>query len=226
MRAAQLVDRFGHERLIHVEAHLRDRSGLLLPEDVASASNLEITRRDLEPSAELRESLQHLDAPTSFLRQISRRNEKTRESARLRSTDASSELIELRETQTIGAIDDDRVGVRNVETRLDDGRRHEDVELAVHEVDHDALEPLLLHLTVPHDDARLGHELLDKPRKRADRRDAVVHHEALPAAADLAKNCVANDVLGESVHLGLHREPIGWWRRHDRHVANAHESHV
>ena len=50
--------------------------------------------------------------------------------AHARAPDSSAELIELGEPEAIGAVDEDRVGVRYVEPRLDDGRADEDVRLA------------------------------------------------------------------------------------------------
>ena len=50
--------------------------------------------------------------------------------------DAAAELVELRQPVAVGAVDDDRVGVRDVEAVLDDGGRQQHVELPRHEVEH------------------------------------------------------------------------------------------
>ena len=104
---------------------------------------------------------------------------------RSRSADAAAQLIQLRQTVSIGAIDDDRVGVRDVEAVLDDRRRQQHVELVRHEVEHRALERVLGHLAVADDDARVGHEPLQQIADRIDRLDAVVDEVDLAAAFEL-----------------------------------------
>ena len=66
--------------------------------------------------------------------------------------------VEQRQPKVVGAIDDHRIGVWNIEAVLDDGRREEDVELAPHEIHHRALERLLAHLAVADHHLRLRHQ--------------------------------------------------------------------
>jgi len=42
---------------------------------------------------------------------------------------ASAQLIELREAEGIGAVHDEGVGVRNVESRFNDGGRKQNIDL-------------------------------------------------------------------------------------------------
>ena len=42
-----------------------------------------------------------------------------------RAADAAADLVELREAELVGALDDQRVGLRDVDARLDDRRRHQ-----------------------------------------------------------------------------------------------------
>ena len=83
--------------------------------------------------------------------------------------DAAAQLVQLREAVLVGAVDDDRVRVGDVEAGLDDRRRDEHVELALPEVDDDLLEHVLAHLAVRDGDARLGHELGELRRDALDR---------------------------------------------------------
>ena len=70
--------------------------------------------------------------------------------------DAAAQLVELGEPERVGAVDDDRVGVRDVEPGLDDRRADEHVGLAVGEGDHHLLERALGHLAVADDEAAPG----------------------------------------------------------------------
>src|SRR2546430_10535121 len=65
-----------------------------------------------------------------------------------RASNTPTELIELRQAEAVGALDDDRVDVRDVETRLDDGGAYEDVILARLEVDHHRRQLVFRHLSV------------------------------------------------------------------------------
>ena len=47
-------------------------------------------------------------------------DEEISEGSDIRSSHSTSQLIELREPHLVRAVDDDRVGIRNVEPRLDD----------------------------------------------------------------------------------------------------------
>ena len=47
----------------------------------------------------------------------------------LRAADAAAELVEIGEAEAVGAVDDDRVGVRDIEAALDDRRGDEHVGL-------------------------------------------------------------------------------------------------
>ena len=81
----------------------------------------------------------------------------------------------------VGAIDDHRVGVGDVESRLDDRRAHQQVDAVLDELAHHVLELALLHLAVRDRDFRLGHERAQMARHVVDVLDPVVHEEHLPA---------------------------------------------
>ena len=66
----------------------------------------------------------------------------------VRSADPAAELIELRQPVPVRAVDDDGVGIRDIEAVLDDGGRQEDVEAPLDEIQHGTLERGLVHLSV------------------------------------------------------------------------------
>ena len=119
------------------------------------------------------------------------RNQQVGVGAPVGAADAAAQLIQLRQAVPVGAVDDDRVGVRDVEAVLDDGGRDEHVEPVRDEVDHDLLERLLAHLPVADGDPRLRHELRDEVRHREDRLDAVVDEVDLAAALQLGPDRAA-----------------------------------
>ena len=195
---------------------------LLGAEQVAGAAHLEVLERDAIAGAELRVVLEHLQAALGVgvdgvgHEQIAVR-------AAVRPADAAAQLIELREPEVVGAIHEHRVRVRHVEPRLDDHRRDEHVDLAVHERVHHVLELALAHLPVRDGDARARHDALDVVGDRLNRLDAIVDEEHLSAAIELARDAFVDQPVVPRLDVGEHRRPVARRRLHQRHVAQAGE---
>src|SRR3546814_9416268 len=66
----------------------------------------------------------------------------------MRAADATAQLVQLREAEMLGAIDQNRVGARYVDAGLDDRGADQDVEALVIEVEHHLFEFALAHLAV------------------------------------------------------------------------------
>src|SRR4051794_18308928 len=98
-------------------------AALLATEDVARATDLEVGQRDLEPSAQLGRVEDRLQPLSSDVRELAALAvEKVRVGAPRRSTDTAAQLVQLRQPQRVSTVDDDRVGIGNVESGLDDRR--------------------------------------------------------------------------------------------------------
>ena len=142
--AAHLRDRALQHLQVHLETHRRDRAVLLGAEQVAGAADLEVAKGDLETLPEL---VQPGDDVQPLVRLLGQRAARVVEEVGVRAppgpADAAPQLIELRQPEAVGALDDDRVDVRDVEARLDDRRAHEHVELRGLELDHHVRELVL-----------------------------------------------------------------------------------
>src|SRR5688572_8739841 len=122
---------------------------LLATEDVAGAADLEVCERDLEPRTELRGVEDRLEPlPRLVAHPLPAPVQQVRVGPSRGAADATPELVQLRQPERVGPVDDDRVRVRDVETRLDDRRADEDVRRAGREREHDLLELALRHLAV------------------------------------------------------------------------------
>src|ERR1700680_1430655 len=95
--------------------------------------------------------------------------------------------MDLRQTETIRAVDDDGVGRRHVDAALDDGGTDQNIEPPMIEIEHELLQIALAHLAVPDRDIRLGHELANGLGRFLDGLDGVVDEVYLPAAPNLAQ---------------------------------------
>ena len=91
-----------------------------------------------------------------------RRNQEIGVSATVGAAHAAPQLVELRQTEAVGAIDDDGVGAGNIQAVFDQGRGDEHVVPTLHELEHDALQFLFAHLAVRHAEAGRRHQALNK----------------------------------------------------------------
>ena len=139
------------------------------------------------------------------------------------STDAPSQLVELREAEQVGPVDHERVHGGHVEPALDDRRAHEHVVLVLPEVLHDPLEPRLVHLPVRDRDPRFGHQRAHVLGDELDVAHAVVHVEHLTLAQQLAPDRFRGGVVVVLAHVGEDRLAVFGRRVHEREVADAGE---
>ena len=131
--------------------------------------------------------------------------------------------MQVAQTVVLGAVDDDRIGVGDVDAVFDDGRRDQHVELAVDEIHDEPFELLGRHFAVTDPDPRLGADARNQARDGLEILHAVVDEIDLPAARQLRFDGIADDLLREDVRLGEDRLPVGRRRRDDRQVARPHE---
>ena len=172
---------------VELEAERGDVARLLGAEQVAGAADLEVAHRDREAGAELGVVGERRQPRPRLRRQLARVGiEEVGVREHVGAADAAADLVELGEPERVGALDDQRVRLRDVEARLDDRRRDEHVGVAAQEGVHLLLELALAHLAVRDDDAQARAELLELRRRLLDRLDAVVQVERLAAARVLA----------------------------------------
>ena len=171
-------------------------AGLLRAEQLAGAADLEVAHRDREAGAELGVVGERGEPRPRLRGQLARVGvEEIRVRGRVGAADAAADLVELREAERVGALDDQRVRLRDVDPRLDDRRRDEHVGVAAQEGVHPLLELLLAHLPVRDEEAQPGAELLQLLRALLDRLDAVVEEERLALALGLALERELDELL-------------------------------
>ena len=108
----------GEQMVVQLESHRGDLAVLLLAEQVAGAANLEVAHRQLESGAEVLQVADDVESLVGLLGQRPRgRIHHVRVGALPRAADATAQLVQLREPESVRVVDDDGVGVGNVETR-------------------------------------------------------------------------------------------------------------
>ena len=109
--------------------------------------------------------------------------------------DPAAKLVQLGQAEAVGVVDEDRVGVGDVEARLDDRRADQHVGRAEHELDHRVFQLVLAHLAVADGDPGVRANLLDLAGHLLDGLDAVVQEEDLALAVQLAEDRLADQLL-------------------------------
>src|SRR5690348_13932407 len=132
-------------------------AGLLGAKDVAGAAKLQVAHRNLEASAQVAVFLDRFQSlgGNGSDRPI-RRQEKIAIRAMLPATDAAAKLVKFAEAKSIGTVDNDRVGVGDIQTALDDRRANQHVRLVADEFQHYFFQLSLAHLAMPDQDPRIG----------------------------------------------------------------------
>ena len=139
--AGQLVHRLFQHLRVHLEADGGHVPALLVAEQVAGAADLEVGHGDLEAGAEVGVVAERRQTGRRVAgEQVFARVEQVGVGVRVAAPDASADLVQLRQAEHVGAIDDQRVGRRDVDAALDDRRRHQHVGLAGEEREHDLLQ--------------------------------------------------------------------------------------
>src|SRR5207247_5065478 len=136
----------------------------------------------------------------------------------LGSSDAPAQLIEIGETKSVCTIDDDGIGVRNIEPALDNRRANDYVDFSADESRHDAFQFVRIHLAMPDLNPCLWTKMDNTIGRRVDRMDAVMQKENLTLPFEFAIDRVANEPLIVPGHDRFQRPAIQWRVRNGVHV--------
>ena len=150
----QLAHGLLQQRAVQLVADRRDVPALLRAQDVAGAAQLQVAHGDREAGAHLAELLDRPQPPRRLRRQVPVLiDQQVAVRPVLVPPHAAAQLVQVGQAVAVGVVDEDRVGVGNVEPALDDRRRQQNVELVSHEAEHHLFQLGLGHLPVADADA-------------------------------------------------------------------------
>ena len=133
--------RVGQHLLIQLNPHLTDLPRLFIAQQVARTANIQIMAGQLEPRAQLIQPRHHLQ-PTGggFGHHLPRRQGQIGMAAHLAPPYPPAQLVQLRQAETIGTVDDDGVGVRNIQPRFNNMSTQQQVGAPIQELLHHRLQ--------------------------------------------------------------------------------------
>ena len=225
--ALEALDGLFHHLHVQIESDGRDMPRLLFPEEVAGASDFHIRRSDAETGAQFGELLNGREALLGVFAQLSLiGDQEVGVGLVAASSDSPAQLVQLREAEHVGAIDEDRVGMGHVDARLDNGRGDQHIRLSAKELQHHGFERFGVHLPMGHHDARVGHQLLEPGSRLLHRFDPVMDEVDLPAPPQFAQHRFSDECVARSDDLRANGQAAGRRCFDDREIAHARHGHL
>ena len=123
-------------------------------------------------------------------------------------------------------MDDHGVDIGNIESCLNDRRRHKHVDLSIDKLVHDIFQFGLFHLSMRIGDIRLRHKLCDLRCHIRDLFHAIVYIIRLSATRQLSGYCLPHKLLIIFHHISLDRDPIHRRFFQHTHVADSDQTHM
>lgn len=128
--------------------------------------------------------------------------------AQIGASDTSAQLVKLRQSEHIGAVDDQRIGIGYVQAGFDDVGRQKDVAAAPREGGDRVVQVVPGHLAMGTDDPEFGRQRFEPFRNEIEVGQPGTDIEALPATLAFPPQGLDDDLAVVSQHAGPDRLPF------------------
>ena len=145
-----------------MEAHRMDLAALFRTENVPCPADLQVPDRQFKPGSQVgitpdgRDPFPGIAGEDPAFRQ---------EHVRIRLTGPAShtppELIKFRQPETVGTVDDNSIGIGNIQPGFDDGGTDKDIHFPLDEPAHHIFQFMFVHLAVSDPDPGAGEHHLE-----------------------------------------------------------------
>ena len=198
-----------------------------LPSRLPGAADFQIGRCDAEARTQLGELLNGRQA---LLRVVGQRpfigDQKVGIGLVAASSDAAAQLVQLREAERVGPIDEDGVGVGHIDAGLDDGGGNQHIRLAAEKFQHHGFQRFGIHLSMRHDHARFGNELMQPGPGPLHRLHPIMDKVDLAASSELPEDGFSNQLVVGADDLCANGQAAGRGRVDDREIPHARHGHL
>ena len=215
------------ESRIQVQADTRHLAALARPQDIACAAQFQVAHGDHITRPDPGRLAQRLQALARFGRHG--RAAVIQEIAIRLSGGAPhppAQLIQVGQTEVIGAVNDDRIRVGDVQPALHDIGAQQDVRAPIGEVVHDAGQVSLFHLPMRHGNRSIGNETAQLGLQQVDGAHPVVHEEHLPLAIQFALDGLLHHHVVEGTDVADDGQAFSRRRLDTADVADAAQAKV
>ena len=131
--------------------------------------------------------------------------------------------MQVAQAEILRSIDDNGIGIRDVDTTLDNGSCQEYIVVIIHEIVNNLFQFFRFHLSMTDAYTTIRDISLNKRLQFQQVLYAVVHEEYLSVSAHLKVDSLGNDFFVERMYFCLNRITIGWRCLDDRQVSRSHK---
>ena len=134
--------------------------------------------------------------------------------------------MQLRQPKLVSAVNDDGVGIGDVDAGFNDGRAHQHIGAAMGEIRHHHLQLAGAHLAMADGHPSFGNVFDDVLGRGRDVAHFVVQIKHLSTTGQLPLDGFLNQHPARFADEGFDRQPSRRWCCNDGHVANACHGHI
>ena len=184
-------------------------SRLLRPKNISRPSNFQITQRNFKSSPKLRiflDRLQPLDSHRCYRPVL--RQQHICVSSVFKSPHSSAKLMKLRQPKPVCVIYNDRIGIRNINSRFDNRRANQNIDLPKHKFYHRFFKFVFMHLPVRNTNPKFRYQLLNIISEFLDRLHPVMYKKNLSLPVQLKKHRSFDRFFIKFLYMCYNRSPI------------------
>ena len=174
---------------VHVDAYGVDKSGLVFTQQIASAADRQVAHRDAVAASQLGKLLYGLQTLFGcFIELAAGWRHQVGIGDAVASSDSALDLIHLGESEVLGVVDDDRIGIRDIDAVFNDRRTYEDIDFVARKLHHDIFDCFPVHTTMGDADPGIGNGDLQIAGNGCNVIDVVIEIEHLSVACQFLFN--------------------------------------
>ena len=137
--------------------------------------------------------------------------------------DATSQLVQIRKAVSIRLIDENGIGIGDVETTFDDRGGDEDIRAPLHKSDHRRFHRIFVHLSMHDVDRCFRNQCVNFVGNRLDIVNAVMNEIDLAISIQLTNDCRTNQFTVPAAYPSLYGHAILRRSFKIRDIANPHQ---
>ena len=225
--ASEFGDGFFQHLGVQLEADRSDITRLFFAQQVAGTPDFQVVGSQAKAAAQIVQLLKHLQTPAGILGQpVLAGDQQVGKGALGGAADPTAQLVQLGQTKLVGPVNNDRVGSRNIKTRLNDRRAQQHIGPVVQEVEHDRFEVALGHLAMANRQAGLGHQRPQLVGHTLNRLHPVMDKKDLSPPLQFTQDGRPDQILVKARHIGPNGLTVDRWRLDHTQVAQSDQAHV
>ena len=212
---------------VHLKAHAGNVPVLLGTQKVTGTPDFQVTHGNLEACPQLCKFLDGLQALFRHLAEnLVLLIQQVGIGKVIGTPHPAPHLVELRQAKSIRIINNNRVGVGNIQPAFDNAGSQQNIVLALVELHHDTLQLCLRHLAVGNLNHCIRHDFLQLQLHLLNGFHPVVDKINLSPPLQLPVDGVPDDAVAVFHNVGLHREAFLRRRADNAHIPRPCQGHV